>query len=1077
MRRRMVWLFIPILTWLNVCGLAGWPVHSSFVQAQDKVDPAAVRQYNLAVALQKKKLYAQAAQKWATFIQAFPADPKQPVALHNLGICQWQDKKLAEAAGSFRTVLTKFPTFKSLDASQFQLAVVLQEMAVVSKKPEDFKTAAAAFADVPAKYATSSFAAPALYYQGECLYSAGDVAGCLAPYQKLITGFPAHELLPEAYYALGTAQDETGADANASASFQTFLQKFPQHKQVNECRLRLALSLIKQKKPAEAEPLLAQTAAVADFPYADFALLKQAQCVFERGQVPQGAPLIPQAAALYASLPTKFPKSAYHGAALLAAGKCFYQAAQFPNAQPVLTAAIALKGDDAAEAAYWLARTLIKLMKPADALAAADAAIAAYPMSKFLPQLSFARIDAIYEIPERRKETPPLYLALAQKFPDHELAPKAAYTAAFAATKLGDWPAAQANSAAFLANPKLAKHELVPEVLFLNAESHLLATPSDPAKAEPLYRRLIVEYPQHLHASQSKVRIGLCLYLAKKYADAIAFLNQNIAALKEPALVAESRLLIGRSHNDAGAQGPQAISAFQAALQTKPDWERTDEVLLALALSLRGEKMLAPAVAELNKLVTGHPKSLYRDQAYYQLGEIAYDEKKYDDAVTQYGQVIAQYPMSDLAPLAQNGITAAYFAKNDFAQSAAAATKLLATYPKSDMVPRATYIRGLSNQRLKQFDPALKDLAAYLATNPPERDALDTRYAIGLCQAGLKQYDAAVATWTALIAAKPDDPQADKAWYEMGFALLDAKKDKEAADAFRSLATKLPKSPLVSESWFRVGEFHENAKQLPEAILAYTAGLKSLPDQPAPAAIANAKLPDLREKLQYKLGWVQYQKELFPDAATTLLAQIKEHPQGKLLVDAQFLAAECLFRQNKFNEAAPLFAQVVQAKPEKHLPRALYRSGTCAANLQQWAASQAAYAALIQQFPKFELINEARYGLGFALQQQKKLDEAAATYLLITKDTNTETAAKSRFMIGEIAFSQKNYKDAIEHFLEVAVGYPYEEWQVLGYYEAGRCFIELKENGKARETLETVVTKFPKHPKAKEAATLIANLK
>src|SRR5262245_56208351 len=36
------------------------------------VDAAAVRQYNLAVGLQNKKLYAQAAQKWAAFIEGFP---------------------------------------------------------------------------------------------------------------------------------------------------------------------------------------------------------------------------------------------------------------------------------------------------------------------------------------------------------------------------------------------------------------------------------------------------------------------------------------------------------------------------------------------------------------------------------------------------------------------------------------------------------------------------------------------------------------------------------------------------------------------------------------------------------------------------------------------------------------------------------------------------------------------------------------------------------------------------------------------------------------------------------------------
>ena len=79
-------------------------------------------------------------------------------------------------------------------------------------------------------------------------------------------------------------------------------------------------------------------------------------------------------------------------------------------------------------------------------------------------------------------------------------------------------------------------------------------------------------------------------------------------------------------------------------------------------------------------------------------------------------------------------------------------------------------------------------------------------------------------------------------------------------------------------------------------------------------------------------------------------------------------------------------------------------------------------------------------------------------------------------MMGECAFAQKKYDEAVEHFLEAALGYPYKEWQALGYFEAGRCFIQLKDTEKARETLQTVVTKFPKHPRAKDAMTLLANL-
>ncbi|MFP6763311.1 MAG: tetratricopeptide repeat protein, partial [Planctomycetaceae bacterium] len=84
-------------------------------------------------------------------------------------------------------------------------------------------------------------------------------------------------------------------------------------------------------------------------------------------------------------------------------------------------------------------------------------------------------------------------------------------------------------------------------------------------------------------------------------------------------------------------------------------------------------------------------------------------------------------------------------------------------------------------------------------------------------------------------------------------------------------------------------------------------------------------------------------------------------------------------------------------------------------------------------------------------------------------------------MLGEIAFAEKKYEEASAHFLEVAVGYPekeaYAEWQALAHLESGRCFMELKKFDLARDELQTVVTKYPKHPRVKDAQTLLTGIK
>ncbi len=105
-------------------------------------------------------------------------------------------------------------------------------------------------------------------------------------------------------------------------------------------------------------------------------------------------------------------------------------------------------------------------------------------------------------------------------------------------------------------------------------------------------------------------------------------------------------------------------------------------------------------------------------------------------------------------------------------------------------------------------------------------------------------------------------------------------------------------------------------------------------------------------------------------------AQLREQPGGSLAGPARFLAAECLFRQDKFAEALPLFTRVAEDKVEKYHALALYRAGTCAASLKKWPESQKFFETLTREFPAFEQLHDARYGLALALQNQGRLGEA-----------------------------------------------------------------------------------------------------
>lgn len=1057
------------LLWSTI-GFGSVPAAAGEVDAEK----AAARDYNVALAFQKKKLYEPAAARWAKYLEAYPKDERRASAHLNLGVCQFGGNQFPEAAATFREILQKYPQFPQRDHAQFNLgmaqyniALGVDEAAVKSQKPADkqkavaeFKKAAAEFALLPKQYAKSDRAADALYYQAECLYLSDDKTAAAPIYQQVVAKHAASPVAADARYGLGVVQAELMQHAAAAATFQQFVAAHPKDERADECRLRHAAALYALEKYPEAEKLFAQAAAVESFPFADFALLRQAQAL-------QSQDKLKEAAALYESLPKKFKDSTYVGAALLAGGKCRFRADQFSQAQTDFQAAVAHKGSAAAEAAWLLGRTQIQLKKPAEAVKTLEAAVAAYPQSEFLPELTLTRIDALYEQPTLRPQTGKLYAEFAAKNADHARAGEALYRATFIAWETGDFPTARRRAETFLENPAFAGHELKPEVLFLGAESRLLGENVDKAAAEALYRRLIAEHPQSDKLPNAQVRVGYCLYSARKYDEAVAFLKQAATGLKDTDLQAEAWLIVGRAHSEAG-RTKESIPAFRAALKADPKWERGDEALLLLASSLRLDNNNAAATVELNKLLSQYPKSGLLDRCYYQLAEIELSAMKHDAAVAHYRQVVSSFPKSVTAPPSQYGVGLAFIHKADWATAAAELSKLLTAYPTAEIAGEGRYLRGRCYYNLKDYPKAVADLTQYLTAKPKSPDAPAARHLLGKCQAAQKQYGEAAATLTAVLKEAPDYKQAEALRYDLAFACLDGEKDEQAAAAFLDLVNKHPDSPLAGEAWYRIGELREKSEQPAEAAEAFASGLDA------------ARKPELREKLHHKLGWVNYRRENYAAAAAAFEAQVKEFPEGELHWAARYMAGESLYKQAKFDEALPLYEAVVASKAPEYHANALYRSGDCAAALKNWKASQAAYTTLVSAFPKFTNINEARYGLGLALQMQNQLDAAKKVYGEVVEATTSPTAAKSKYMMGECAFAQKNYKEGYERFLEAAAGYPdkgdYRQWLSKSHFEAARCFIQLKKTELARQELNIVIEKYAEFPEAGNAKKLLANL-
>ena len=1042
----------PACLALLVLPLACTGLLEETVEAQEET-PAATRQYAAAANLQIKKSYELAAEAWQEFIGQYKTDPRLGEAHYNLGVCCYFAEKLDLAQSTFQTVIERFPKLDKLQDAYLYLGAAQYAMAQ-GGKVEMCDQAVRTFDALLAKFPQGEFVPDALYYKGECLYMRGKKQEAIPSYRTLLEKHPKHAFAAEATYALGVCEEELGQHQEAAKTYDAFLKAYPEHELAAEVSLRRAETLLALGQYEEAAKRFTAAAAAKGFELADYAAVRAADC---RAQMKQYA----EAAAQYESMLTQFPKSEHAGRAAVAAGKCYYLAGKYDQARKSLLATLSAGGQAAYDAAHWVALSWLKEKQPAKALEAVEKVLAKALSDKSpsAPQLMMDQADALYEIPERSKESIELYAKLVESFPKDPLAPQASYMAGFAALKHGENATALKHAGAFLAAH--AEHDLVADVMHVKAESHLLLKQF--AEADKQYGQLLERYPDHSDAEIWKVRRGLALNLQKKYKEAVDALKPAMAEIRRPELVAEAQYLIGKSQLELN-QTQEAAASLEASIKAQPKWRSCDETLLALALAYRRLNDREKAKAAVNRLIAEFPESKLLAEAHYRLGECCYLGGDFKGAAAAYRKVTESWPESPLVPYALHELGCAEMDLDDAGGAERSLSTLLEKHPKHELASTARLSRGMARHRQGKYAPAVEDLQAFLKANPPPAEKADARYLLGLCQVGLGQHEPAVATFQALLKDDPQYASADNTLYQLAWALKLSGKQADAAKSFQQLATEHPDSPHAVEAHYHVGEFMYEKKDYGRAAVAYYNAMQKGGD------------PELDEKASHKLGWSYYHQEQYDNAQKTFRYQLVRYPKGQLALDAAFMEGECLFKQDKFQEALAAFEQVKSLANEDFQMLHLLHAGQAAAQLDEWERSLEFLQKCTDQFPDSPHAPQAFYEQAWAQQKLGNHEQAVKLYEKAISLTDSEVAARAQFMIGEVQFARKDYKEAITSYFKVMYGYSFETWQGQATFEAARCFEVLEKTDQAVKLYQELLEKFPESARVPAAKQRIQQL-
>ncbi len=298
--------------------------------------------------------------------------------------------------------------------------------------------------------------------------------------------------------------------------------------------------------------------------------------------------------------------------------------------------------------------------------------------------------------------------------------------------------------------------------------------------------------------------------------------------------------------------------------------------------------------------------------------------------------------------------------------------------------------------------------------------------------------------------------------------------EQKARDHYKAMITAAPQSLMAGDARFELAEMHAQRDEHDPAIALLRQSLEIDP-------------PDSVERVNLRLGACLLAKNL-PKEAFVALDAIARNDKSPLAAEARYRAGECLLQQGgqgaaraNWEEAVKYLIPFRDQQPLQNLPgitdRALLRLGHAYGHLGQWDPSRQAMEILLQRFPQSPWAMEARYGIGWAFQNQKQFDQAANFYAQVTNGTATEVAAKAQLQTGLCRLEQKRHPEAANALLVVPFTYDYPELSALALCEASRAFVEMKQPEQAARLLERVVKDHAQSQWAEVARQRLAEIK
>jgi TolA-binding protein len=983
------------------------------------------------------------------------------------------------AVEEYRKFLQEQPRHEKAPHARYGLAVALHRLGKTEEAAKEL--------DGLASRDGFEFAAAAGVLEAQCRLAIGDFDGAAAAAERIPKARPSDELADDAAAMVVEARYRGAKYEQAAAAGAEFTKRHAQSPLGDRVAYFTGLSQLKAGKEADAAREFVRVAEQwPKSPLAEQALLLAGQCAHRSGDTAaaeraysavierDGGSLAPDAMLGLATLRLSNDKPAAakelldqllseHGSspraaeALIERGRANLALDDAQSARADFVAYGKRKGADVPRAAYWQAKAELSLGEPRKAVAALERGLGAEPSDALAPLMMFDLAAAKLAADDAEGATESLRTFL-QTNPKHELTPDATETLAAVLHRRGEYAESGKLCEAF--RQAYPKHALRARIDLLGAENLFLVGELD--KAAAAYAQYLQVHPDAEGASLATFRLGCVKF------------RQGDPAAAEPLLK-------------------------QAAARSEKDPVYRPAVLYLGDLCYQTERW-GEGVEWLQRYAAFGPEASGADDALLKLGLSLHALSKHDEAANTYRALLAEHPRSEHVPLAQLELGRTLLAAGDreaaeqeLTKAAAAKDPSVASMARNQLAVLATQA-GDTQRAAELFGAAAQEGAGAAAA--------DAKFGLATVLLGAGKYAEAADAFSAFLDEHADDPRVTEAQAQRAIAMSRGQGDESA---LAELASAIRKGTKLSPSLLDSLKYEEAAclrklgrNEEADERLRTLVGKGGTPELRIHAALEMSRtafeaerydeaagvlrsvsselkadgLPsELREHAAYQLGAAEFKRERYKDAAEVFEGFLQQHAESPLAGSVKLLAGESLFRLGRHEKAiANLRGALETELSERDEQTARLRLGESLAAAQDWRGSEEVFGEFLEKFSSSEQWFQARFGRGWAMENQGRTDEAIAEYAKVVEKHNGPTAARAQFQIGECLFAQGKHEEAARELLKVDILYAYPEWSAAALYEAGRCFEALGQQDKAAEQYRLVREKHAQTQWGKLAA-------